>query len=428
MRPERAWSTPSRPSHPSAPPASRSKVLRSSVSRWSRSSTSSCARLVPVLRVAAHRLEHDRLERRRARRVAACGSASGSAWRCAAIVAIQLSPRERHATGEDLVHHHAPRVDVAARVAAVALDLLGAHVVGRAEALAEVTPREALGALEQRGAEVHELQRAVVGDDHVLGLEIAVHDAVRVQVRERVGELVPPVARELDRDRPVRGRGSADGGSRRRRTRARGTARCGSRDRRGCAARWGDRGARRSRPLAGSAGSCAGRRRGSGSGTSGRRASPVVGVERLVASRRTRPRRAPRRSRSGRSSIPAGSASGPSSTEEATPGGGGDRQRGCHGDGQRGDVIGCPALATRARPARSTAGRRRRALLRGHDCRPLRPSPRRQTTSHSPSVHSTKVSRCSTGWRIDVDLHAEVGAEAAASAATAPDARAPPRA
>ena len=78
-------------------------------------------------------------------------------------------------------------LDVAAGVAPVALDLLGAHVVGRAQALAQMAPGEAAGARQHGRAKVGHLEPAVRGDQDVLRLEVAMDDVVCVRVVERVG-------------------------------------------------------------------------------------------------------------------------------------------------------------------------------------------------------------------------------------------------
>ena len=117
------------------------------------------------------------------------------------MTAIQLSPSNGGRPGEELVHDDPPGVDVAAGVAPLALDLLGAHVVGGADALGEVLPGQPLGPLEQRRAEVGHLQLVVGGDQDVLGLEVAVGDAVAVEVGDDRGQLATPVDGQVDRHR-----------------------------------------------------------------------------------------------------------------------------------------------------------------------------------------------------------------------------------
>jgi len=107
--------------------------------------------------------------------------------------------------GQELVHHDAPRVDVAAGVAALALGLFGAHVVGSAEAVGQVLPGEPPRPLEHGRAEVGDLQTTVVGDEDVLRFEISMHDPMRVQIGEGSGQLAAPVDCGLEREVTVAG-------------------------------------------------------------------------------------------------------------------------------------------------------------------------------------------------------------------------------
>ena len=101
---------------------------------------------------------------------------------------------ERHPPGEHLVEHHADRVDVRGGIHVLPLRLLRREVLGGAH------DRPGLGHLRGTGtgdAEVRDLQRVIGRDDHVVGLEVAVHHAPAV--RE------PGGAQDLDpeRDRPL---------------------------------------------------------------------------------------------------------------------------------------------------------------------------------------------------------------------------------
>jgi hypothetical protein len=99
---------------------------------------------------------------------------------------------ERQHAGEHLVRHHAQRVEVGAAVdLAVAGALLGAHVRRRADGHpggreARVAPLDH----RPRDAEVGDHGAvAVVVEEDVVGLDVAVHHAARVGVGERVGHL-----------------------------------------------------------------------------------------------------------------------------------------------------------------------------------------------------------------------------------------------
>src|SRR5581483_7899986 len=159
-------------------------------------------RLVTVLGVAAHGGEHDGLQ---------FGGHVGPQRSDGDRRPLQVTLHDRHpivaperdAPGQELVEHHAEGVDVTALVTPVPLDLLRAHVVGGAEALAQVAPREPARSPQQGGAEVEDLERAVVLHQDVLRLEVAMDDAAIVEVDERPGQLAPPVERLLHRDGAV---------------------------------------------------------------------------------------------------------------------------------------------------------------------------------------------------------------------------------
>src|SRR5262249_48594032 len=100
--------------------------------------------------------------------------------------------RERHFADEHLVQDDAERVDIAARIDSPALDLLGRHVVGRAERAAGA--RELRRLVEGLGdAEVDQLRELAAvraGREHdVLRLQVAVDDVVLVRRGERAGNL-----------------------------------------------------------------------------------------------------------------------------------------------------------------------------------------------------------------------------------------------
>ena len=98
-----------------------------------------------------------------------------------------IGPLKRGLAGQHFVEHDSQRVDVAAAVAALALDLFGRDVFGRAHHLGKLGERQPARAFLAGDAEVDQLD-AVFGIDHdVFGLQVAMHDAVVVDVGERVG-------------------------------------------------------------------------------------------------------------------------------------------------------------------------------------------------------------------------------------------------
>ena len=102
--------------------------------------------------------------------------------------------RERRLAGAELVDDEAERVEIAAPVDRLALALLGRHVRGRAEDRARARAEVRIRLVERaRDAEVEHLDvvaLAVAIEQHdVLGLEIAMHDAVGLRAAQRAGDL-----------------------------------------------------------------------------------------------------------------------------------------------------------------------------------------------------------------------------------------------
>ena len=93
-------------------------------------------------------------------------------------------------SAERLVQHERERVEVGLHADVASLALLGSHVGERAEHVARA--RQRVLPDEARTAEVGQLRRRSTtvrtrGNQHVLGLDVAVDDATGVCVRERVG-------------------------------------------------------------------------------------------------------------------------------------------------------------------------------------------------------------------------------------------------
>ena len=129
-----------------------------------------------------------------------------------------LGPVNGRLAGEHLVGHGAERVDVAARAdVALAHRLLGAHVGGRAERHAGLGHAAAAGLLHGEGdAEVGDEGAAVVQED-VLGLDVAVDDALAVGVVEGAGDFRGDADGVVDGELLLAGRGGRGATRRRRR-------------------------------------------------------------------------------------------------------------------------------------------------------------------------------------------------------------------
>ena len=95
---------------------------------------------------------------------------------------------ERRVTGHHLVEDGSQTVDVGSGIAALTGDQLRRHVVGRAESAGQASERQAACGRRGRNAEVHDSQRSVVTEHHVIGLEIAMDDALAMHVLHRVAE------------------------------------------------------------------------------------------------------------------------------------------------------------------------------------------------------------------------------------------------
>ena len=93
--------------------------------------------------------------------------------------------------GEHLVEDDRRRVEIASPVERLPQDLLGGHVGARARRDARVgRPLPAFAGDALRDAEVRELHDAVAAHEHVLRLDVAMHDAERVERGERAEQLL----------------------------------------------------------------------------------------------------------------------------------------------------------------------------------------------------------------------------------------------
>src|SRR6478752_7975499 len=100
------------------------------------------------------------------------------------------APGERRAAGDQFVEQDAGAVDVHGGGLRTAFGRLGRHIGGRADEL--MGPGQARGVREARDAEVgeHRVHLAVaLVEQHVGGLQVAVHDTVRVARGQRVRDL-----------------------------------------------------------------------------------------------------------------------------------------------------------------------------------------------------------------------------------------------
>jgi hypothetical protein len=129
-----------------------------------------------------------------------------------AIVAARAA-LERTRSAEHLVEHDAKREEIAAPVDEVAEDLLRRHVRRRPERVFERLGRhspgrrDALGAERVadarrtralRDAEIDELHDTGVGEEHVRGLDVAMHDPALVGMLERRADIARDRERGLD--------------------------------------------------------------------------------------------------------------------------------------------------------------------------------------------------------------------------------------
>ena len=114
-----------------------------------------------------------------------------------------LGGTERALPGGEVVEHHAQREDVAARVVARELHLLGRHVRARAQRQAEFLVQQVGQLVVARQAEVHQHRGAVVAEHDVAGLDVQVHQVLAVQLVQRGGDAGADLGDLLHRQRRV---------------------------------------------------------------------------------------------------------------------------------------------------------------------------------------------------------------------------------
>ena len=158
--------------------------------------------LEPVGRHLGERPHHDSLELRRDGRPDN-GQRRHLSHRMARDDRVRRPATKRRLAGQHLVQDAPQAVDIGPAVEiAVRHALLGAHVVWRAERDARL--RQLF--LARRGRrpgdpEIHHQCMPVIDQD-VLGLDVAVHDALLVRILERVGRLGGEQHRVIDAERP----------------------------------------------------------------------------------------------------------------------------------------------------------------------------------------------------------------------------------
>ena len=125
--------------------------------------------------------------------------------------------REGRGAGDGLVEDAADRIEVGPRVDEAALDQLGRHVRRRPrgvdDAVEDLPPQAALDPEHQ--PEIDEHRRPAVAEEDVRGLEIAVHDPLAVQERQRLARRPQErhhLAERAAGGREARGQDAQDGG------------------------------------------------------------------------------------------------------------------------------------------------------------------------------------------------------------------------
>ena len=123
----------------------------------------------------------------------------GGAETCLKAIATAVSPSNGHDPGQQLVEDHADRVEVGGGADRVALRLLGGEVLRGAHDRARQRHVRGAGA---RDAEVGDARAALLVEDHVVRLQVAVDHAAAVREARRAQDLDDDVDRERRVERP----------------------------------------------------------------------------------------------------------------------------------------------------------------------------------------------------------------------------------
>ena len=162
-------------------------------------------RLVPAGDILGHQLVHNAAHDQRE-----VGTEFGQRLRLLFRVGVLHGDRQcrlariRRLAGEHVVERHPQRVQVAPLVQLAVADLLGAHVQGRPQGqpfLGQVVPHACQRELRQ--AKVGDLHVPLLGQQQVLGLDVAVHNPLLVGRRQRTGRLLKQPQALLGIQRPL---------------------------------------------------------------------------------------------------------------------------------------------------------------------------------------------------------------------------------
>jgi hypothetical protein len=182
--------------------AGRGAGSSATVSVWCAPAGSSCSRRQRATSAALGRVDrHHRGQQRRRPRREPLGDGRRAVQ--AGHGGLGGRPLEAAPTGERLQQDEPKRVDVCGRGDGTARHLLGRQVGGCADDLVGRGQADRGGIEEAGDAEVGESGRSVVGDQHVAGLDVAMHDGLAVGVSQRPGELRAERPHPLRRQRAL---------------------------------------------------------------------------------------------------------------------------------------------------------------------------------------------------------------------------------